>query len=338
MKNDIRRDRSSLRRRVPSVCSRSLLVGVALVAMLSPAIAGTSQSRGPESSHADAGEPHEPTGSTQLVLLGTGTPNAEPDRSGPALAVVVNGTPYLVDAGPGVVRRAAAARDAGIEALDPPNLDIVFLTHLHSDHTVGLPDLIFTPWTLGRTKPLRIFGPRGTKAMARHLEKAYRQDVHIRLDGLEPANRTGWRVQVHDVEAGLVYQDANVRVTAFLVRHGSWKQAFGYRFDTPDRSIVVSGDTAPTDAVARACDGCDILVHEVYSQAGFEKRSPAWQRYHSAFHTSAVQLSRLAARAHPHMLVLTHVLLWESTPEDLIAEVHSAFDGEVVYGRDLDVY
>lgn len=275
---------------------------------------------------------------THLVLLGTGTPNAEPTRSGPALAIVVNGRPYLVDAGPGIVRRASAAHDAGIVELDPPNLDIVFLTHLHSDHTVGLPDLIFTPWTLGRTTSLRIFGPRGTRSMARHLEKAYREDVHIRVDGPEPANRTGWRVDARDIQPGVVYEDANVRVTAFAVRHGTVPQAFGFRFDTADRSIVVSGDTAPSDAVVEACDGCDILVHEVYSQEAFEKRSPPWQHYHSTFHTAAPALGRLAARAHPGLLVLTHELLWGSTADEVLDEVRSVYHGRVVYGRDLDVY
>lgn len=278
------------------------------------------------------------TGGTRLVLLGTGTPNAEPDRSGPSLAIVVNGTPYIVDAGPGVVRRAAAARDAGIAALDPPKLSTVFLTHLHSDHTVGLPDLIFTSWTLGRTEPLRVFGPRGTRAMARNLEKAYREDVRIRLDGPEPANRTGWRVNARVVKPGVVYEDANVRVTAFAVPHGTVPEAFGYRFDTADRSIVVSGDTAPADAVVKACHGCDVLVHEVYSQQGFEKRSPVWQRYHSAFHTSAPALGRLAARARPRLLVLTHELLWGSTPDEIVREVQSSFSGQVIFGRDLDVY
>src|SRR5580765_4600939 len=101
-------------------------------------------------------------GATQIVLLGTGNPAADPDRSGPATAIVVNGTPYLVDFGPGVVRRAgAAARDRRINALQPTNLRVVFATHLHSDHTVGFPDLIFSPWTLGRSVPLEVYGPKG---------------------------------------------------------------------------------------------------------------------------------------------------------------------------------
>ena len=114
---------------------------------------------------------------TQIVLLGTGNPPADPDRSGPATAVVVNGTPYLVDFGAGVVRRAkAAAVDRGIPALEPVNLRVVFVTHLHSDHTVGYPDLILTPWVLGRRVPLEVYGPAGIKGMTDHLLEAYSAD------------------------------------------------------------------------------------------------------------------------------------------------------------------
>jgi ribonuclease BN (tRNA processing enzyme) len=251
---------------------------------------------------------------------------------------VVNGKPYVVDAGAGVVRRASAAFSRGVEGLAVENLATVFLTHLHSDHTVGLPDLIFSPWTLGRDVPLRIFGPPGTEHMASHLMEAYREDVEIRVRGLEPANTGGNRVDVQEVSGGLVFQDENVKVTAFEVKHGSWPHALGYRFETPDRVIVVSGDTAPTEEVVDQCRGCDILVHEVYSEAGFQRRNAEWQRYHAASHTSGPELGRLAARARPKLLVLTHQLLWGSTPEALVEEVKKAFDGPVVYGRDLQVF
>jgi ribonuclease Z len=226
----------------------------------------------------------------------------------------------------------------GVEGLAARNLSRVFLTHLHSDHTVGLPDLIFTPWTLERAVPLEIFGPPGTEAMASHLMQAYQEDVDVRVQGLEPANTDGHRVTVVENTEGLVYEDENVKVTAFRVDHGDWEYALGYRFETPDRIIVVSGDTAPTQAVVEQCRGCDILVHEVYSQAGFEARDPVWQRYHAASHTSAPALGRLAAQARPRLLVLTHQLLWGTSPEELVAEVKSAFEGAVVYGRDLQVF
>lgn len=274
---------------------------------------------------------------TRVVLLGTGTPNADPERSGPALAVVVDSVPYLVDAGPGVVRRAAAAALAGESGLEVHRLARVFLTHLHSDHTVGLPDLLFTPWVLERNEPLKVWGPQGTEEMMRHLRAAYGEDVHMRVFGLEPANDQGHRVEARDVEPGLIYEDERVRVHAIPVLHGSWPTAYGFRFETPDKVVVISGDAAPSESLVEACDGCDILVHEVYAKAGWDGREPVWQTYHAAFHTSGIELGELAARARPGVLVLTHQLLWGATEDQLLREIRQGFAGEVVYGRDLDV-
>jgi ribonuclease Z len=174
--------------------------------------------------------------------------------------------------------------------------------------------------------------------MMHHIQEAYALDVRVRLEGLEPANATGYRAVAHEVSSGVVYEDEYVRVLAYAVPHGDWEEAFAYRFETADRVIVVSGDTAPTQAVVEACRGCDILVHEVYSQAGWERRVAIWQEYHAASHTSGPALGRLAAEAQPGLLVLTHQLLWGATPEELLAEVRSEFSGEVVYGKDLDVF
>ncbi len=279
-----------------------------------------------------------PASRTQVVLLGTGTPNAEPDRSGPSVAIVVDDTPYLVDLGPGVVRQAMAANRAGVDGLAASKLGIAFVTHLHTDHTLGYADFIFTPWVLERDVPVEVFGPAGLRAMTEHLLAAYAADVKVRTEGLEPANLEGYKVNVHEIEPGLVYEDERVQVTAFPVVHGSWPQVFGFRFDTPDRTIVISGDTRPTPAVAAECRRCDILIHEVYSQAGFERRPPVWQRYHAAFHTSTLELGEIAARARPGTLVLYHQLLWGSTPEEMLAEIERVYDGRVVYGNDLDTF
>ena len=272
------------------------------------------------------------------MLLGTGTPNADPTRSGPALAIVVNGQAYLVDCGPGVVRRAAAAQETGVGALAIKKLTHVFITHLHSDHTLGYPDLILSPWVLGREEPLEAFGPPGLGEMTDHILQAYEQDIRIRLNGLEQANPTGYKVNVHEIAPGPVYRDEHVRVTAFAVRHGSWRHAYGYRFETADRTVVVSGDTVPSDNLVKHAEGCDVLVHEVYSQAGFEKRSPKWQRYHSNFHTSTRELAEIANRVRPKLLVLTHQLFWGTTCEQLLAEIKAHYDGEVRCGSDLDLY
>jgi ribonuclease BN (tRNA processing enzyme) len=280
---------------------------------------------------------------TRIVMLGTGTPNADPERSGPAVAVVRTGTAYLVDAGPGIVRRAAAAaRRHRMQALEVSQLRIVFLTHLHSDHTLGLPDLILSPWTLERQEPLAVYGPPGTKAMVEHILAAYTADIRNRLDGLEPANETGYKVDVHEITSpGRVYQDSVMTVEAFAVPHGDWasEQSFGYRFQSPDRTIVISGDTRASDAVVHACNGCDVLLHEVYSADRFVTRPPEWQRYHARAHTSTVELAALGRRAAAKTLVLYHQLFWGTTDDGLIQEVRRAgYAGRVLSARDLELY
>jgi ribonuclease BN (tRNA processing enzyme) len=283
----------------------------------------------------------QPKSRTRVVMLGTGTPNPDPDRFGPAVAIVVDEASYLVDFGVGVVRRAAAAeRSSGLKALNVVNLQHAFATHLHSDHTLGLADLMLTPWILEREQPLNVYGPRGLRAMTNHLVKAYAADLNVRTRGGEPAHHYDPRVvNVHEIAApGIVYRDERVTVTAFAVSHGAWPQAFGYRFKTPDRVVVISGDAGPNSRVDEQCQRCDVLVHEVYSNAGFAKRPPEWQAYHSRFHTSARELGAIASRARPGLLVLYHQLLWTASEEDLLNEVRATYGGKVVSGHDLDVY
>jgi ribonuclease BN (tRNA processing enzyme) len=279
---------------------------------------------------------------TRLVILGTGNPNTDPERSGPATAVVVDDRAYLIDAGPGVVRRAAkAARDREIPALRAQGLNHVFITHLHSDHTVGLPDLLYTPWVLDRPDPLQVFGPPGIQRMMDGIGDAWSDDIQLRINGLEPRehNREGYRPIVREVLPGLIFEDDLVRVFAIRVNHGSWENPYAYRFEGPDRTIVISGDTAPSEALVEACNGCDILVHEAYSAEQFVGRAPEWQRYHAAFHTSTTQLAELASRARPGLLVLYHQLYWGTDDDALIAEIRGAgYSGRVVSAQDLDVY
>jgi ribonuclease BN (tRNA processing enzyme) len=284
---------------------------------------------------------------TRIVLLGTGNPAADPDRSGPATAIVVNDTPYLVDFGPGVIRRAkAAVIERGMTALEPTNLRIAFVTHLHSDHTVGYPDLIFSPWTLGRRVPLDVYGPTGIKAMTDHLLEAYRVDIETRTnaDGNQHDFPEGHKVQVHEIRAGVVYKDANVTVTAFPTKHAM--ESYGYRFDTADRSIVISGDTSPTQATIDACRGCDVLIHEVNTLESLSKRDARFQAFAAKYHTSTTQLAELAGQAKPRLLVLYHhsialrpgVAASASTPGELLREMSARYSGQFVIGRDLDVY
>jgi ribonuclease BN (tRNA processing enzyme) len=279
---------------------------------------------------------------TQVVMLGTGVPRADPDRSGPAVAVIYNDQAYIFDAGPGVVRRASAASRAhNIAALTAPRLRRAFLTHLHSDHTLGLPDLIFTPWVLGRKEPLDLFGPPGAKVMVDHIEAAWQQDIDVRIHGLERANDTGYKVTVHEIEPGVVYRDGGLKIIAIPVHHGSWAQAFGYRIDTPDRSIVISGDCSPSPALVAAARGCDVLLHEVYSETEPEhgrRDGVDWPAYLHQFHTSTAEVAEIAGKAKPKLLVLYHQLFGAVTDEALLKEVRRTYRGDVRSAKDLDVY
>jgi ribonuclease Z len=289
----------------------------------------------------NAADPYVPSDITKIAFLGTGTPIADPERFGPSVAVIVRGTPYIVDFGPGLVRRAAAlSTDFGgpLEGFKVATINRAFLTHLHSDHTTGYPDLIFTPWVLGRDEPLEVYGPEGLGSMTEHILKAYSEDIRLRVFGREPANNRGWRVNPHEIDVGTIYSDDNVTVEAFAVEHGSWPQSFGFKFTTPDRVVAISGDTRPSETLIEACGGVDILVHEVYSKAGFDKREEIWQEYHSRFHTSAPELAEIASKVKPRLLILYHQLYWGSSDDELLAEVTAGYDGAVVSAKDLEVY
>jgi ribonuclease BN (tRNA processing enzyme) len=286
---------------------------------------------------------------TKVVFLGTGTPLPDPDRSGPCTAIVVNGTPYLVDAGPGLVRRATSAVRKGVVELNSTNLKIAFVTHLHVDHTAGLPDLIFTPWIMGRKEPLELYGPKGTRAMSDHLLEAYTEDIRNRTEDLEHSNKTGYKVNVHEIQPGIVYKDNNVTVTAFPVAHGAWVQAFGFRFQTPDRVIVISGDTSPSPALLENCQGCDLLIHEAYTEGSTAKVSAEWQKYRRAYHTSTTQLAEIATKAKPGLLVFYHRANpgcdqagaecgKSGSEEEMLREIREHYSGKVVAAHDLDIY
>ena len=275
---------------------------------------------------------------TKLILLGTGTPFADPTKSGPSLAIVVNNTSYIVDCGPGVVRRAAEASKLGFPSLEAAQLKTLFITHLHSDHTIGLADIILTPAVLDRNAPIRIYGPVGSKKMTDDLMSAYKEDIAIRINGLEKGDAIAYQVYTNEIKEGQIYKDSNLTVTAFNVQHGQWDNAFGFVFQTKDKKIVISGDCTYSENLIKYAKDCDILVHEVYSDTGLKKRTQRWQDYHSTFHTSTYQLADIANKVKPKLLILNHQLTFGTTLQSLLDELKSKYAGPVVNGADLDVF
>ena len=203
-------------------------------------------------------------------MLGTGTPIPDPDRrarvsSSSWTACRISSTRGRASFGARLprTRRRAGTRECR-------NLQHVFLTHLHSDHTLGLADLLFTPWVQGRSVPLEVYGPPGTKRLVDGIIDGNDEDIHERLASSGGPAANGWKANVHEIASGIVYKDSRVTIRAFAVPHSAWKYAFGYRVETPDRTIVISGDTRESPAIAAACNGCDVLIHEVYSDSGFK--------------------------------------------------------------------
>jgi len=277
-------------------------------------------------------------GATKLIVLGSGTPNPDPNRAGSGYAVVVDETPYLIDFGPGIIRRAASMSPpwgGKIEAMTVKNFEHAFLTHIHSDHSAGLADLLLTPWIMGRDKKLNLFGPKGLEQMASSTIEAFEDDINYRIYGTQPSNKIGYKYNFHLLSEGLIYEDENVSVEAFIVPHGSFDDAYGFRFTTKDKVIVFSGDTGPSKTLEKFAAGADILVHEVYSNAGFLKKTKDWQIYHQGHHTSTFEVGEIASRAKPKLLLLSHILFWGSKADEILKETRSTYKGEIKIAEDL---
>jgi ribonuclease Z len=296
---------------------KNRLVVILALAAIATSIAAAQQRQAP------APDPDK----SAILILGSGAPGITADRSGTGIGIIVRGTLYTFDAGPGIERRileAQARSNVKISRFGP-----VFITHLHSDHTLGLPAMLY--YGRERDQPFSLFGPPGLKNMMDHIVAAYAEDREIRISGLEHAAPVKWETKVTEVTSGTVFTDSNITVKAFEVQHGNWKHALGFRIDTPDRSIVISGDTRPSEAIVQACGGCDVLLHEIGSP------SAGPPNYMKEFHTSPSELAEIASRAKPRLLLLYHPVI-RKPPAEIVREVMEGFHGPVIFARDLDIY
>ena len=291
--------------------------------------------------HSQATTPPSPS-AFRVILLGTaGGPTIHPERLGISTLVVAGSEQLLFDAGRGLTFALARL------SIRASTVTKVFLTHLHSDHIVSLPELYLFPWaSQGRTAPLQIWGPEGTRAMTAHLREAFSFDIHVRRDLDERFPPEGITISATDVEEGVVYESAGVKVTAFLVDHGPVKPAFGYRVDYGGHSVVLSGDTKPTDNLVRFARGADVLIHEV----GRSKNDAALigpsdeplpggvgltrgqARTIADHHTDAAEATLMLQRVNPRLAVFSHANI---PPVDTLAAVRRGYDGRVEFGSDL---
>lgn len=283
--------------------------------------------------------PEELAAPTRIVVLGTGNPVPDPRRAGPGIAVIHRGEAYLFDVGAGTIQNAVTARyEYDIPALYPSQICCVFLSHMHSDHTMDYAELAFTLWWR-RREPLLAFAPKGIHELNEGMYRMMAADTALRTSGVQPVqNPDGYKIRTVEIEPGIIFERDQLVVEAFLAKHGDIKPAFSFKVITPDRSIVISGDTAYSDELLEKSKGVDILFHEVISDSALAKTSEFWRRYHRSAHTKASDLGRLASQAKPGLLVLYHALFYGVPESNVLVEVRSTYDGEVVLAKDLDAF
>ena len=269
--------------------------------------------------------------SMELILLGTGYPYPSAERAGPSCAVAVGGRVFIVDAGRGVVMRLAAA------GVPWSSIHSVFITHLHSDHIDGLPDLFHSTWQFGSGEPFNLYGPKGIRKVADGILQFYESDIHIRRDLTEKIPGEGAAINPHVLEEGVACNlSALVRITAFAVNHHPVEPAFGFRFDAGLGSIVITGDMRPNPNLDRFAKDADILVHEAYVNGNAASRgdgSHPWTIYD--YHSSAAEAGQAAEKANAKILVLTHLIPGNAPERYFLDEAKKAFRGKVIVGRDL---
>ena len=279
-----------------------------------------------------------PPGRTRLILLGTaGGPTPKARRAAPSQAIVVGNRIYLVDCGDGVARQLVLA------GLPIQQLRKVLITHQHSDHNAGYGPLFLLSWGAALSRPVDVYGPPPLIEMTRHLLEAYDYDITLRMKD-EERPPLAPLIRPHEItRAGEVFNDDGVRVTAALNEHPPIQYSFAYRFDTPDRSIVISGDTRAAKSVIALAKGADVLVHEALYREYFERpdapQPPAVVRHILASHTDVADVARVAAEAGVKTLVLSHFVPTEGadapTDEQWLAKAREHFKGEIILGQDL---
>lgn len=272
----------------------------------------------------------------RVTMLGTGTPVPSPTQYGASILIEAGGQALLFDCGRGCGIRLAQARREIFNKLDG-----VFLTHLHSDHVVGLPDLWLNGWTLGRAIPLSIWGPVGTEDMMGGLRQAFAFDAHMRGEVERvPASMTGLQVKVVEfLEDGVIFRQGGVSVTAFLVDHAAIKPAFGFRIDYAGRSVLLSGDTRPTPNLVKYGSGVDLFILDVMSPMMIRnvraQRASREAEIIIGHHTTASQAAEIFARTGPRLAVYTHTINKPAVAANLIATTREGYAGQLLVGEDL---
>ncbi|NQZ54343.1 MAG: MBL fold metallo-hydrolase [Piscirickettsiaceae bacterium] len=265
----------------------------------------------------------------EVTLLGTGTPRPDISRFGPSTVIEAKGRYFVFDSGRGTTIRL---QQAGIPLAQ---IEQVFITHLHSDHVSGLPDLWLSSWIWQRQNKLHIYGPVGIQNMTDHIKLAFQADLDYRIEnsGLNPLTA---EINTTEIKSeGVIYNKEGVQITAFFVDHGLVKPAFGYRLDSGDRSVVISGDTSYSENLIKFAKGTDLLIHEVAAADETLLQNNRRLQKIIRYHTSPDQAAMVFNKVQPRVAIYSHLLLFGINEQQLLEKTKSLYQGAVYIGEDL---
>jgi len=270
----------------------------------------------------------------RIVLLGTGCPSPSHIRYGPSTLISTEKQKILIDAGSGVTQRLSEF------GLVPSEIDVILITHLHSDHIVDLYQLYISGWHTGRTKPFKIVGPKGIKKFFDKTVEAYSDELNLRVDWEKRPNHEGLDIEITEIEKEFAYESMDIKITSIEVQHQPVEPAYGYQVFVDDKKITYSGDTRYSINLEEASKDADYLIHEVFVSLNFDDKRMTQDTLVNVkeYHSTPEDVGTLAQAANVKKLILNHFVPPVFDEESLKAEISQYYDGEIIVGNDLDEF
>jgi len=270
----------------------------------------------------------------RIVLLGTGCPSPSHIRYGPSTLISTEKHKILIDAGSGVTQRLSEF------GLAPSEIDIILITHLHSDHIVDLYQLYISGWHTGRTKPFKIVGPKGIKKFFDKTVEAYAEELNLRVDWEKRPNHEGLDINIIEIDNEFIYEEMGIKITSIEVQHQPVEPAYGYQVFVDDKKITYSGDTRYSKNLEKASKNAEYLIHEVFVSLAFNEKRMTEDTLKNVkdYHSTPKDVGTLAKAANVKKLILNHFVPPVFDEETLKAEISKYYKGEIIIGKDLDEF
>ena len=270
----------------------------------------------------------------KIVLLGTGCPSPSHIRYGPSTLIFTEKHKILIDAGSGVTQRLSEF------GLAPSEIDIILITHLHSDHIVDLYQLYISGWHTGRTRPFKIVGPKGIKKFFDKTVEAYADELNLRVDWEKRPNHEGLDINIIEIDNEFIYEEMGIKITSIEVQHQPVEPAYGYQVFVDDKKITYSGDTRYSKNLEKASKNAEYLIHEVFVSLAFNEKRMTEDTLKNVkdYHSTPKDVGTLAKAANVKKLILNHFVPPVFDEETLKAEISKYYKGEIIIGKDLDEF